>query len=520
MGYDNFHNARNRPHKNNSKNFRRRDIPAGPMNNVNNKNNTSSRGTKRLRPNNNNNTNNNNNNKKKLDTRHKDNDHNQRRFKDGSRYQAPVTAPVSRYNNSNGHNSNNKNNNRLLHALPKGPKHHDGSPQPSSPSSSSRYDSKTQASPIHNLPTKPALSTTVKRAKPNPLPVPVSFLNEVRTSSIYERIVQVGEGTYGKVYKARNEVTSHLVALKKLRLNNEKDGFPITSIREIKLLQTFHHPNIATLVEIMVESSKMVYMIFEYADNDLTGLLGDKNVVMSLGQRKHLFQQLLRGVKYLHDSLILHRDIKGSNILIDNKGNLKITDFGLARKMHVKSDSDGSNDYTNRVITLWYRPPELLMGTTNYSTEVDMWGCGCILMELFNNVSIFQGQNEIEQLLSIFKIMGSPNLDNWPNFFEMPWFFMIIPMLTEKYPDLFEEKYKNLLPSSECFNLAKGLLLYDQKKRLSAEEALKSPYFTEDPQPEPLILEGYVGCHEYEIKMARKQQKREEEPERERQKEV
>lgn len=314
----------------------------------------------------------------------------------------------------------------------------------------------------------------------------------------------MGEGTYGKVYKARNTVTGRMVALKKLRLESEREGFPITSIREIKLLQSFNHPNVSTLTEIMVESQKIVYMIFDYADNDLSGLLLNKQMKINVSQCKHIFKQLLQGMEYLHDNGILHRDIKGSNILIDNKGRLRITDFGLARRMKREKD------YTNRVITLWYRPPELLLGSTKYSAEVDMWGCGCVLVELFNKSAAFQGQNELEQLDAIFKIMGTPTIEQWPNLFEMPWFFMVIPQHTERYPNVFKERFAEVIPSEACFELARGLLDYNQSKRLSASQALQSQYFKEEPAPEPLVLEGYAGCHEYEVKLARRQRKMEE----------
>lgn len=343
-------------------------------------------------------------------------------------------------------------------------------------------------------------TATKQRMEERVIPPP-SLITETRESSVYDRIIQVGEGTYGKVYKARNTVTGRMVALKRLRLEGEREGFPITSIREIKLLQSFNHPNVSTLTEIMVESQKTVYMIFDYADNDLSGLLLNKQIEINVAQCKHIFEQLLRGMEYLHNSGILHRDIKGSNILIDNKGQLRITDFGLARR--IKTD----NDYTNRVITLWYRPPELLLGTTNYGPEVDMWGCGCVLVELFNKTAIFQGQNELEQLDSIFKIMGTPNADRWPKIFDMPWFFMVMPQQPHNYPNVFQEKFSSIVPSQACLRLSEGLLSYDQGKRLTASQALQSEYFKELPKPAPLVLEGYEGCHEYEVKLARKQKR-------------
>lgn len=406
---------------------------------------------------------------------------------EGSRYNNPRTKPPTKHNSRAPQNLNHNDDkqitndeerkNGFLSQLPKGPK-----------VSMSRYNDG-RSSPF----TKPVIEK-----KKVPLP---SLLTMIRDSSVYERIIQVGEGTYGKVYKARSTVTGKLVALKRLRLEGEREGFPITSIREIKLLQSFDHPNVSTLNEIMVESQKTVYMIFEYADNDLSGLLLNKQIQISEAQCKHIFVQLLQGMEYLHGNGILHRDIKGSNILIDNEGQLKITDFGLARK--VKSESD----YTNRVITLWYRPPELLLGTTNYGPEVDMWGCGCLLVELFNKAAIFQGQNELEQLEAIFKIMGTPSTDSWPTIFDMPWFFMIMPQQSNKYPNTFRDRFSSVVPSEACLRLSEGLLSYNKAKRLTASQALQSEYFKELPKPAPLVLEGYEGCHEYEVKLARKQKR-------------
>lgn len=407
---------------------------------------------------------------------------------EGSRYSTAGAADTIVSSNSiktrdNGSTNANRKVNDItkdgfLSQLPKGPK-----------VTMSRYNKGNNFSTIQE---------TKQKAKIVPSP---SIITQTMEGSVYERILQVGEGTYGKVYKARNRVTGRMVALKKLRLESEREGFPITSIREIKLLQSFDHPNVSTLTEIMVESQKTVYMIFEYADNDLSGLLLNKQIEINVAQCKHIFKQILLGIEYLHENGILHRDIKGSNILIDNKGQLRITDFGLARK--VKPE----HDYTNRVITLWYRPPELLLGSTKYGPEVDMWGCGCVLVELFNKSAIFQGQNELEQLDSIIKVMGSPTIQQWPNLFDMPWFFMVIPQQANKYTNTFKERFSSVIPTEACFQLSQDLLNYDQNKRLTATQALQSEYFRELPKPEPLLLEGYEGCHEYEIKLARKQKR-------------
>ncbi|CCK68276.1 cyclin-dependent serine/threonine protein kinase CTK1 KNAG_0A06140 [Huiozyma naganishii CBS 8797] len=393
----------------------------------------------------------------------------------------------------------------FLSHLPKGPKLGSNA---APGQSNTTYNSTQAGARTLTLPRGPAAPAPTPALPERKYPRVPAMLSQTREASVYERILQVGEGTYGKVYKAKNSLTGGLVALKKLRLQSEREGFPITSIREIKLLQSFDHENVSNIREIMVESSKVIYMIFDYADNDLGGILLNNSLKLSDAQRKHVTRQLLEGCKYLHEQRVIHRDIKGSNILIDNDGRLKITDFGLARRMAPSHGNNGQG-YTNRVITLWYRPPELLLGTTHYGTEVDMWGCGCLLLEMFYGKAVFQGANELEQLIAVFQLLGTPTPAAFPQLFDMPWFFMVMPLIKKKYADVFHDTFAHLLPSGAALELARGLLDYDQNKRLTAKQALQCVYFTEDPQPEPLkIASGSGGgCHEYEIKLARKQQR-------------
>ncbi|KAG6392754.1 hypothetical protein SASPL_146980 [Salvia splendens] len=229
-----------------------------------------------------------------------------------------------------------------------------------------------------------------------------------RSVECFEKLEQIGEGTYGQVYMAKEKRTGEIVALKKIRMDNEKEGFPITAIREIKILKKLQHENVIHLKEIVTspgrETSEQVqpdaennkykgsiYMVFEYMDHDLTGLADRPGLRFTVPQIKCYMKQLLTGLHYCHVNQVLHRDIKGSNLLIDNEGNLKLADFGLARSF----SNDINANLTNRVITLWYRPPELLLGATKYGPAVDMWSVGCIFAELLYGKPILPGKNEV-----------------------------------------------------------------------------------------------------------------------------
>lgn len=208
-----------------------------------------------------------------------------------------------------------------------------------------------------------------------------------RQADQFERVDQVGEGTFGKVYKARYKTTggknppkAEYVALKRILMDNEKEGFPITAIRETMILKRLNHKNIINLLEIVTskpsEKNKFrgnVYLVFEYMEHDLSGLT-DRKIDFTIPMIKCIVHQLITGVEYLHTNNIIHRDIKGANILINNKGEVKIADFGLAR-IH-NPNPNINKKYTNRVVTLWYRSPELLLGSTNYGPSIDMWSVG------------------------------------------------------------------------------------------------------------------------------------------------
>lgn len=178
-------------------------------------------------------------------------------------------------------------------------------------------------------------------------------------------------------------------------------------------------------------------MIFEYMDHDLTGILTHPTFILEPCHIKHLAKQFFESLEYLHHRGVLHRDIKGSNILLSNSGQLKLADFGLARFFQKRHQR---NDYTNRIITLWYRPPEILLGATRYGPSVDMFSAGCVFAELFTRKAVFQGRTEIDQLDKLYALMGTPNKRIWPGIVQMPWFELMRP--GEDKPNRFEEKFK------------------------------------------------------------------------------
>ncbi|KDQ64538.1 hypothetical protein JAAARDRAFT_118159 [Jaapia argillacea MUCL 33604] len=322
-------------------------------------------------------------------------------------------------------------------------------------------------------------------------------------SELYAIVSQVGEGTFGKVYKAKNTVSGVHVALKRIRMEQERDGFPVTAMREIKLLQSLRHENVVRLYEMMV-SNGSVYMVFEYMDHDLTGVLTQTQFSFTDANLKSLCRQMLSGLAYLHHKGVIHRDIKGSNILINNRGELKLADFGLARFYQKRR----RNDYTNRVITLWYRPPELLLGTTVYGPEVDMWSAGCIMLELYTKKPVFQGNDDISQLDCIYKIFGTPTPERWPGMVEMPWYELVKPK--EAIPNHFRTLFRKWL-SPAALDLAESLLDYDPMRRVTAVQAMEAPYFTqEEPPPAlPTALSTLEGeWHELEAKRERERAKK------------
>ena len=221
--------------------------------------------------------------------------------------------------------------------------------------------------------------------------------------SKYIRTTKLGEGTYGVVYRAKDQKGQEIYALKKIRLQAEEEGIPSTAIREISLLKELNHVNIVKLYEVL-HSPKKLTLVFEYVEQDLKKIIDAANGKgLEMNLVKSFLYQLLRGVDYIHKNKVLHRDLKPQNLLINKDNIMKIGDFGLARGYGIPV-----KNYTHEVVTLWYRPPDVLLGNKTYGTTVDMWSIGCIFAEMVTGKPLFPGNSETDQLKKIFLIMGTP----------------------------------------------------------------------------------------------------------------
>lgn len=321
-----------------------------------------------------------------------------------------------------------------------------------------------------------------------------SLTEGCRSSDLYEKLEKIGEGTYGAVYKARCRETNELLALKRLKLESETEGFPITSIRETITLLKGKHANVIDVREIVFGNRlDQIYIVMEYMDRDLKSLMQDMKRPFKIPEVKLLMQQLLSAIDHLHSNWILHRDLKTSNLLI-NKGVLKVGDFGLAREY-----GSPLKQYTNKVVTLWYRAPELLLVTGRYSTPIDIWSIGCIFGELLTMKPLFPGRSETEQIDLIFKALGSPSEELWPDY-EKIRLIQKFKFPTYKFNRLLEKLEDRKMLSDKGFHFWNRLLAYDpgvvtktktesEEKlvkpthRITAKAALEHAFFNEEPRP-------------------------------------
>ncbi|ORZ28525.1 kinase-like domain-containing protein [Lobosporangium transversale] len=320
---------------------------------------------------------------------------------------------------------------------------------------------------------------------------------------------KLGEGTFGEVHKARRKGSGELLALKRILMHNENEGIPITALREIKILKRLRHENIVPLHDIAVNpgsrsgrSRASVYMVFPYMDHDLSGLLNNPRVRLSVPQIKLYMKQLLEGTIYMHAQKILHRDMKAANLLISNNGTLKIADFGLARPFKPEGE-----DYTSKVVTRWYRPPELFLGQKKYGPAVDMWGIGCVFGEMLFGRPVLQGSSDQDQLDKIFQLCGSPTEETMPGWSSLPGLEEkgVVYQVNRNYPRKLKEDFEPY--GTLAADLMDKLLVLDPKKRLTAFAAADHDYLWVEPLPAEIgALPVYESSHEYDRQRKHEQQ--------------
>ena len=284
----------------------------------------------------------------------------------------------------------------------------------------------------------------------------------------YAKVEKVGEGTYGVVYKCRIKETNDFVALKKIRLENEDEGIPSTSIREISILKQLRHPNIVYLID-LIHGEKKLYLVFEYMDHDLKKFLDINNGPLTPELVKSYLFQILIAINFCHSKRILHRDLKPQNLLIDKDGIIKVADFGLARSFGVPIKT-----LTHEILTLWYRAPEILLGQKEYSTPVDMWSIGLIFYEMAHRKPLFAGDCEIDQIFKIFQMFGTPNEKTWPGVTKLPEFKLTFPQFKGKGINAYNRNIDNV----GLDLLSKMIQLYPSK-RISSNQSLQHPYFND-----------------------------------------
>lgn len=281
----------------------------------------------------------------------------------------------------------------------------------------------------------------------------------------------LGEGTYGVVYKAIDTKTGKTVAIKKIRLGNQKEGINFTALREIKLLKELKHPHIVELIDAFPHKGSL-HLVFEYMQTDLEAVIRDRNIFLSPSDIKSYMLMTLKGLAYCHKKWVLHRDMKPNNLLIGGNGLLKLADFGLARLF-------GSPDrrFTHQVFARWYRAPELLFGSRQYGPGVDVWAAGCIFAELLLRRPFLPGNTDIDQLGKIFQAFGTPTPSQWPDMIYLPDYiefsYTPAPPLRSLFP----------MASDDALDLLAKMFIYDPRQRISIQQALEHRYFSNSPSP-------------------------------------
>lgn len=319
-----------------------------------------------------------------------------------------------------------------------------------------------------------------------------ALLDGCRSVEEFVRLDRIDEGSYGVVYRARDSSSNEVVALKRVKLTRDvcAEGFPITALRETNVLLALNHEHIVKVHEMVVGAEHdKVFMVMDHYECDLKTYVEKHEGPFSQNDVMTIFGQVVDGVEHMHSRWFVHRDIKTSNILY-RKGKVALCDFGLARKYGDPIEEE----YTNNVVTLWYRAPELLLGARRYSTELDCWSMGCVFAELLQKNPLFQAKTEVEQLAEIFRVLGAPTQDRWPDYHNLPFAkhftFRSSPKnkLRDKFPAI---NVFNKTPLTDSgFKLLDSLLALDPRQRMTAAQAIEHPYFKQSYEASFRALES------------------------------
>ena len=298
------------------------------------------------------------------------------------------------------------------------------------------------------------------------------FFDEESTKNDYQKIEKLGSGAYGTVYKALMKKNQKIVAIKRIKINLDSEGIPSSALREISILRNLRHENIEKILDI-ITTEKKLYMVLEFMEYDLQSFFEKLNQDPKIVNYSHeelikiILKQILKGVEYLHSKKIIHRDLKPQNILINKDLVIKLGDFGLSRKISFEK-----KPHTQEVLSLWYRAPELLMGSNIYDEGIDIWSIGCIFGFLVLKKTLFEGDSEIDQLNKIMQFLGTPNFNQIPYYNNLNIFNNQFVYFS---PSDFNEKFNNLDDYGK--DLLKKMLNYDPDQRISCKDALNHPYF-------------------------------------------
>lgn len=298
----------------------------------------------------------------------------------------------------------------------------------------------------------------------------------------YRKIEKLGEGTYGTVYKALDKETGRIVALKRMVPMNDDEGIPATTIREIMLLKELRHPNIVRLYDVLFRIPKLT-LVFEFCDCDLKQLMETRPNKMLNAQTEvvSFMFQMLNGLNYMHARSVVHRDIKPQNLLVNNNATeLKVADLGLGRVEGIPVKK-----YTHDAVTLWYRSPDIIMGSVNYGLPCDMWSVGCVFAEMIAGQPLFCGRTDQDQILRMFRFFGTPTAHEWPSMHRYPNTKLMLerPGFEREFNSTFDnwiaEHNAVEKVGPEGIDLLKRMLQLEPSYRITAHDALKHVYFAQ-----------------------------------------